>query len=99
MVLARKKAFPLLDKTKIRIIFHTFGLKRTHFLVKLLNHGVFTEVYVLMPIYEYSCDKCGKITEAFQKVSDAPLTICESCQGSLHKLVSKNSFLLKGSGW
>ena len=27
-----------------------------------------------MPIYEYQCKKCGGVTEALQKFSDAPLT-------------------------
>lgn len=52
-----------------------------------------------MPIYEYQCDQCGSVTEAFQKFSDAPMTSCQRCSGSLHKLISASSFHLKGSGW
>jgi len=52
-----------------------------------------------MPIYEYECEQCGKIEEAMQKISDAPLSTCKYCSGSLHKLMSQNSFHLKGSGW
>lgn len=52
-----------------------------------------------MPIYEYKCNKCGKVIEALQKFSDDPLTICEECGGELKKLISKNSFALKGKGW
>ncbi len=52
-----------------------------------------------MPIYEYQCQKCGEIEEALQKFSDKPLTNCRHCSGKLHKLVSQNSFHLKGSGW
>jgi putative FmdB family regulatory protein len=52
-----------------------------------------------MPIYEYECIKCGQIEEAIQKFSDKPLTKCRHCSGKLHKLVSKNSFHLKGTGW
>jgi len=52
-----------------------------------------------MPIYEYECENCGHIEEAWQKISDAPLNTCNKCQGSLHKLVSQSSFHLKGSGW
>jgi putative FmdB family regulatory protein len=52
-----------------------------------------------MPIYEYECIKCGQIEEAIQKFSDRPLTKCRHCSGKLHKLVSKNSFHLKGTGW
>jgi putative FmdB family regulatory protein len=52
-----------------------------------------------MPIYEYQCQKCGTIEEALQKFSDKPLTKCRHCTGKLHKLVSKSSFHLKGTGW
>ena len=52
-----------------------------------------------MPIYEYECGQCGKIQEAIQKFSDAPLTTCKHCSGNLSKLVSQSSFHLKGAGW
>ena len=52
-----------------------------------------------MPIYEYQCCKCGEIFEAFQKISDDPLTECKFCQGKVEKLISQSSFQLKGSGW
>jgi len=52
-----------------------------------------------MPIYEYECESCGKIEEAWQKMSEAPLTTCNNCQGTLHKIVSQSSFHLKGTGW
>lgn len=54
-----------------------------------------------MPIYEYKCRKCGTVSEAIQKFSDAPLTDCEECgtRGTLEKLMSLGSFHLKGSGW
>ncbi len=52
-----------------------------------------------MPIYEYECEKCGNVLEAFQSFSDKPLTKCSSCSGKLHKIISQNTFHLKGSGW
>ncbi len=52
-----------------------------------------------MPIYEYECSNCGRIEEAFQKISDAPLETCSKCQGKMNKIVSHSSFQLKGSGW
>jgi putative FmdB family regulatory protein len=52
-----------------------------------------------MPIYEYECADCGRVEEAFQKISDKPLAICRNCSGRLHKLISQSSFHLKGSGW
>ncbi len=52
-----------------------------------------------MPIYEYQCAACGQVVERWQKISDAPLTECAACGGSLHKLISSCAFHLKGSGW
>lgn len=52
-----------------------------------------------MPIYEYECPDCGKHLEVFQKFSDAPLSRCQDCGGHVHKLISRTSFVLKGTGW
>jgi|UniRef100_A0A7C3UZW9 putative FmdB family regulatory protein len=52
-----------------------------------------------MPIYEYQCAACGKVTEAWQKFSDEPLTVCPACGGAMNKLISNCAFHLKGSGW
>jgi putative FmdB family regulatory protein len=52
-----------------------------------------------MPIYEYECTNCGRIEETLQKFSDKPLTKCRHCSGKLTKLISRNSFHLKGTGW
>lgn len=52
-----------------------------------------------MPIYEYECQKCQKVTESWQNVSDQPLTTCAFCQGELKKIISSSSFQLKGGGW
>lgn len=52
-----------------------------------------------MPIYEYECAKCGNQTEVLQKFSDLPITECESCHGKMKKLISQNTFHLKGTGW
>jgi len=53
-----------------------------------------------MPIYEYACTGCGHELEAIQKMSDAPLTDCPSCeQPKLKKLISAAGFRLSGSGW
>jgi leucyl-tRNA synthetase len=38
-----------------------------------------------MPIYEYSCTKCGKTTEAMQKMSDPPLGECPKCGGAARR--------------
>lgn len=54
---------------------------------------------VAMPIYEYQCEKCGNLTEVIQKFSDAPLTTCDKCGGTVSKLMSASAFHLKGGGW
>ena len=52
-----------------------------------------------MPIYEYECRKCNAHVEAFQKVSDKPLTKCRKCGGKLEKKISAPAIQFKGSGW
>lgn len=52
-----------------------------------------------MPIYEYECAECGSRVEHWQKMSDAPLSTCDTCGGSMHKVISQTTFHLKGSGW
>jgi putative FmdB family regulatory protein len=52
-----------------------------------------------VPIYEYQCTKCGEVFEAFQKITDEPLTHCKFCNSRVEKLISHSSFQLKGSGW
>jgi putative FmdB family regulatory protein len=53
-----------------------------------------------MPIYEYRCEQCGFQKEHLQKMSDAPLTVCPSCNSAHYvKQISAAGFQLKGSGW
>jgi putative FmdB family regulatory protein len=55
-----------------------------------------------MPIYEYVCGKCGENLEVTQRMADPPLKthkIESSCGGPLKKIISMNSFHLKGTGW
>jgi putative FmdB family regulatory protein len=52
-----------------------------------------------VPIYEYKCVECNKIFEAFQKISDDPLTECRFCTGKVERIISQTSFQLKGGGW
>ena len=48
-----------------------------------------------MPIYEYVCEKCNRKMEVLQKTDDPP----PKCHGAMKKLMSNNSFILKGTGW
>ncbi len=52
-----------------------------------------------MPIYEYQCESCKDVIEAWQSLSDKPMTTCPHCSGTLKKLISVSSFQLKGGGW
>lgn len=53
-----------------------------------------------MPIYEYQCQACEKVTDFLQKMSDDPMLACPECnEDSLKKLVSAPRFRLAGSGW
>ncbi|WP_342373934.1 zinc ribbon domain-containing protein [Myxococcus stipitatus] len=54
-----------------------------------------------MPIYEYACQNCQKIIDVLQKISDPTPAACTACgaEGSLTKVVSRSSFVLKGGGW
>src|SRR5262245_4737952 len=52
-----------------------------------------------MPIYEYTCQKCGRHLEVLQKMSEKPLTSCPECNGKLEKKFSQSNFQMKGSGW
>ena len=52
-----------------------------------------------MPIYEYECQKCKKIHEIWQKMSDPSITKCPDCKGKVERLISASGFALKGSGW
>jgi putative FmdB family regulatory protein len=52
-----------------------------------------------MPIYEFVCEKCGRIVERLQKLTDPPPDACPECGGKMAKIMSRNSFQLKGGGW
>ncbi|GAB4344974.1 MAG: hypothetical protein Kow006_01590 [Gammaproteobacteria bacterium] len=53
-----------------------------------------------MPIYEYECAECGHQLEKIQKMGDAPLVDCPSCEKpALTKLISAAGFRLSGKGW
>jgi putative FmdB family regulatory protein len=53
-----------------------------------------------VPIYEYLCEGCGRITEVMHKMSERGPSACGEC-GSTHvaRLVSRSAFQLKGGGW
>lgn len=52
-----------------------------------------------MPLYEYTCHRCGKNFEVIQKFADEPLTTHAECGGAVERLLSPSAFQFKGSGW
>jgi putative FmdB family regulatory protein len=51
-----------------------------------------------MPIYEYQCPKCG-VVEVMQRITEDPLKRCPNCKSKVERIMSRSSFILKGSGW
>jgi putative FmdB family regulatory protein len=53
----------------------------------------------VMPVYLYECENCGERFEARQSFSDAPLTVCPTCEGSIHRVIQPVGVVFKGSGF
>lgn len=54
-----------------------------------------------MPTYDYECRECGQSFEFFQRISEAPKTVCPACgKPKLERLIGPGAgFLFKGSGF
>jgi putative FmdB family regulatory protein len=52
-----------------------------------------------VPTYQYACTACGEKHEAVQAFTDAPLTECPACGGTLRKVFSAVGVVFKGSGF
>jgi putative FmdB family regulatory protein len=53
-----------------------------------------------MPTYEYECTKCGHTFEAFQSMSDKPISRCPKCKSSVKRLIHGGlGVIFKGSGF
>ena len=52
-----------------------------------------------MPLYEYKCLKCGRLTEKIENVAGPHLKKCPHCGGKVEVLISASSIQFKGSGW
>ncbi|MDR1387352.1 MAG: zinc ribbon domain-containing protein [Propionibacteriaceae bacterium] len=52
-----------------------------------------------MPTYQYRCTECGADLEVVQRMTDAALTVCPTCQGRLRKIFSPVGVVFKGSGF
>src|SRR2546429_1804521 len=54
---------------------------------------------IIVPTYEYQCEKCQRVFEIRQRITEPALTICEVCGGHVKRLLSAAPFILKGEGW
>jgi putative FmdB family regulatory protein len=52
-----------------------------------------------MPTYAYKCRDCGTPLEVHQEFSDAPLTECPACGGTLRKQYGSVGVTFNGSGF
>ena len=54
-----------------------------------------------MPTYDYQCDNCNHLFEAFQSFHDEPLSVCPECDTpALRRLISGGTgIIFKGSGF
>ncbi|HUX36807.1 MAG TPA: FmdB family zinc ribbon protein [Rectinemataceae bacterium] len=53
-----------------------------------------------MPTYEYECRSCSHSFEAFQSMSEAPLSSCPECGGPVRRLIGGGTgIIFKGSGF
>ncbi len=51
-----------------------------------------------VPIYEYRCEN-GHLTERFQRMSDPPLEVCDTCGAPVQKVLHPVAIHFKGSGF
>jgi putative FmdB family regulatory protein len=51
-----------------------------------------------MPIYEYRCEN-GHLFEVMQKITDDPVTVCETCGATVQRVFHPIAVHFKGSGF
>ena len=51
-----------------------------------------------MPIYEYRCEN-GHLFEVMQKITDPPVTVCETCEAPVQRVFHPIAVHFKGSGF
>ncbi|MGA2427963.1 MAG: FmdB family zinc ribbon protein [Candidatus Acidiferrum sp.] len=52
-----------------------------------------------MPLYEYKCLKCNRLTEKIEPVNGPHLKKCPHCGGKVEAQISASAIQFKGSGW
>jgi putative FmdB family regulatory protein len=63
------------------------------------THTRSPEFWVVMPLYEYQCQKCRHRFERIQRFSDAMVEKCPQCGGKVEQMISAPAVQFKGSGW
>jgi putative FmdB family regulatory protein len=51
-----------------------------------------------MPIYEYRCEN-GHLFEVMQRITDDPVTVCETCAAPVQRVFHPVAVHFKGSGF
>jgi putative FmdB family regulatory protein len=51
-----------------------------------------------MPIYEYRCEN-GHTFEVMQRMTDDPVSVCETCEAPVHRVFHPVAVHFKGSGF
>lgn len=51
-----------------------------------------------MPVYEFECESCGRVTEELVRM-DTKSIKCPECAHKAKKIMSICGFELKGGGW
>lgn len=61
----------------------------------------YPEVYFLMPVYTYRCEKCHGTFEVTQKIIEAPLKKCQlnGCRGAVKRVIHTPGVIFKGQGF
>lgn len=54
-----------------------------------------------MPIYDYTCGTCGRVTEVIHGINDQGPRFCPNCgaEGTMRKALTAPAIVFKGSGW
>jgi putative FmdB family regulatory protein len=54
-----------------------------------------------VPIYDYACSACGRVTEVIHGIHDHGPRFCPECgaDGTMRKALSTPTIVFKGSGW
>jgi putative FmdB family regulatory protein len=51
-----------------------------------------------MPIYEYRCEN-GHLFEVMQRITDDPITVCQTCEAPVQRVFHPVAVHFKGSGF